>query len=191
MNKTQKNTFLIFVVLAVSLSVFGFAYANPSYFATTVTTNSAASTSPAYLTPGVSTSTTPVYDAYAQTVAGGGTYKADSAGLVIQFTASSTASVLNASVEYSADCIDYYRNFVLDSRQLGTSTAPYSLDTAFSARWKFASSSLNGTAVSASNNLSTAALVVPTPFRCTRVVFSVTGGNGAVWAQLVPVKELK
>src|SRR5690348_6203297 len=101
MSKRSISLWSVIVGVAVLFGAASFAYANPSYFATTVTTNSAASTSPAYMTPGTGTSTTPVYDSYAQTVSGGGTYKADSAGLLIQFTAPSSNTVLNIAVEYS------------------------------------------------------------------------------------------
>ena len=139
------------------------ALANQSFFANGVTTGSAASTSPAYMTPGT--------------------------GMLIQFTASSTNSVLGIAVEYSQDGVDWYRNYVLDPNQVGTTTAPSILSTPFSTTWKFASSSLGGANVAANSNYSTAAIMIPTPFRYTRVVFSITGANGAVWAQLVPIKE--
>jgi len=177
------------LVLLCGFGVPGVARANPSYFAVGTSTSSASS-SPAYMTPGAATSTTPVFDAYAQTFNGGQTFKADSAGLLVQFTGSSTASVLNQSVEYSQDGIDWYRNFVIDPNQVGTTTWPaFTVGTPFSSSWKFASSSVGGAAPAANNKRSTAAVLVPTPFRYTRVVFSITGGNGAVWAQFVPIKE--
>lgn len=179
--------------LAGAIALLGFAataHANPSYFAA-ATSTAAATTSPTYLTAGASTTTTPVYDAYAQTTNGGVTAKADYAGLLLQFTASSTNSVLNANVEYSQDGIDWYRNFVLDPMQTGTTTSPWALLSPFSLSWKFASSSVGGIAVASTTNRSTAAVLIPTPFRYARVVLSLTGGNGAVWAQLVPIKETR
>lgn len=166
----------------------GTAHANPSTFAVGTST-SAASTSPAYMTPGAATSTTPVYDAYAQAFSGGATFKTDFAGLLVQFSASSTATVLNQSVEYSQDGIDWYRNFVLDPKQMGTTTMALVLNNPFSTSWQFASSSVGGAAVASTSKRSTATMLIPTPFRYTRIVYSLTGGNGAVWAQLVPIKE--
>jgi hypothetical protein len=177
------------VALSVFLTAIPAAHANPSIFANGVTTGSAASTSPAFMTPGTGTSTTPVYDAQLQTFSGGFTSKTDAAGLLIQFTASSTNSVLSAAVEYSQDGVDWYRNFVIDPTQIGTTTTPFSFNTPFSVKWTFASSTVGGSGAIANNNRSTAALLIPTPFRYTRVVFSLTGANGAVWAQLVPIKE--
>ena len=178
--------------LAAFLTMFGAAgtaLANPSYFANGTST-AAATTTKAFMTPGTGTSTTPVYDAYAQTFSGGITSKSDKAGLLVQFTGSSTASILGAAVEYSQDGIDWYRNFVVDPNQIATSTtsSTFSVVNPFAFSWKFASSTL-GTASAVNPNLSTAALLIPTPFRYTRVVFTLTGANGAVWAQLVPIKE--
>jgi len=175
------------------VALFGFGWtepvhANPSTFAISTST-SAATTSPRYMTAGNSTTTSPVYDAYAQTLSGGQTFKADYAGLLEQFTGSSTATVLNRSVEYSQDGIDWYRNFVLDPMQFGSTTPTYRLATPFSTSWTFASSSVGGAPVASTNNRSTAASVIPTPFRYVRIVYSLTGGNGAVWAQFIPIRE--
>ncbi len=165
-------------------------HANPSTFAISTST-SAATTSPAYLTAGLSTSTLPVYDAYTQTLNGGATFKADFAGLLIQLAASSTATVLSANVEYSNNGIDWYRNFAIDPNQPATTTAPvFKLGNPFSMSWTFASSTMGGTGLTNANSAtSTAAVLIPTPFRYTRVWFGLSGGNGAIWAQLIPIKE--
>lgn len=190
MTQTHKAGFIAALLAFVSIAFVGIAYANPSVFSAGVTTNNAASTTPAWLLAGISTSTTPVYDTNAQTSQGNVAYKADSAGLLIQFAGSSTASVLTAKVEYSQDCIDYYQNYVLDARTISTSSIPYILGAPFTTQMKFASTTLNGVAITnAGTATDTAALVIPTPFRCTRVVFSVLGGNAAVWGQIVPIKE--
>ncbi len=179
-------------VLALAVVLFGgaeTAHANPSTFAIGTST-SAATSSPSYMTPGTGTTTSPVFDAYAQTMNGGLTTKADYAGLLEQFTGSSTAAVLKRTVEYSQDGIDWYRSFVLAPSQPGTTTAPVNtIGNPFSTSWTFASSSVGGAAPAANNNRATAATVIPTPFRYTRIVYSITGGNGAIFGQLVPIKE--
>jgi hypothetical protein len=187
----MKRTYKIIAALvgiAALLAGATIAEANPSYFANGVAT-SVATSSPAYMTPGAATSTTPTYDSYVPTTKSQ-TFKADRLGLLQQFCASSTATVLNTSVEYSQDGIDWYQNFIVDSIQAGTTTTPYVLVTPFSATQKFASSSLNGAPVAANNNCRNNALIIPTSFRYVRVVQSVTGGNGSIWDQLVPTKEL-
>jgi hypothetical protein len=192
MTRTENNIRTVICGMALAAIVlllpFGMAHANPSSFANGVTTGNAASTSPAYMTPGAGTSTTPVFDAYAQTMSGGATSKVDQAALLVQFTASSTTSVLNIAVEYSQDAIDWYRNYIIDPTQVGTTTA-LGIGTPFSTTWKFASSSVGGAVVPANSNRSTATILVPTPLRYTRIVASMTGANGAVWMQLVPIKE--
>ena len=177
------------ILLGVLLMLAGsarIAHANPTIFASATTTKSAASTSAAFMTPGTATSTL-VYDAHAQTL-GGGTYKTDFIGLLVQFSASNTSATLNLSVEYSQDGIDWYRNFVADPTQFGTTTPAAQIATPFTTTWKFASSTLGG-ATSSDAVRSTAAMIIPSPFRYTRLVSTMTGANGAVWAQFVPFKE--
>jgi len=185
----------LFVPVLALVAVMGFgnaekAHANPSAYAV-ATSTSAATTSPSYMGAGTGTTTTPTYDAYAQTVSGGATYRADFAGMLIRFAASSTATTLKATAEYSHDGIDWYRSFVIDPNQPATTTAPvFNLANPFSFSWTFASSTIQGAGLTNANSAtSTAAVLVPTPFRFTRVVFSMTGGNGAVWAQFIPIKE--
>lgn len=173
--------------LAILLGGASFAFANPSYFATGASTNNAASTTPAYMTPGLATSTTPTYNAYGSSATQ--KFAANTAGLVQQFCASSTATVLNTSIEYSVDGIDWYRNFVFAPSQTGTTTIARVLTTPFSLSQQFASSSLKGLAVAGNNSCTYTATTIPTPFQYIRVVSSLTGGNGSVWNQLVPIKE--
>lgn len=182
-----RRPFLLLLALLAVFGVAGTAHANPSYFAT-ATSTAAATTTPAYMTPGTATTTTPVYDAYAQTTNGGLTAKADYAGLLVQFTASSTASKLTGNVEYSQDGIDWYRNYVFDPSQTSATSTANNINAPFMISWQFASSTVGG-AAQTNTNRSTAAMLIPTPFRYTRVVFSMTGANGAVWAELVPIKE--
>ncbi|MGY3406106.1 hypothetical protein ACVWZV_002219 [Bradyrhizobium sp. GM5.1] len=185
---------LIGMVFAMCLTIVmiggGTAYANPSFFAVGTTTNGAASTSPAFMTPGTATSTTPVHNALAQTLAGGATSKTDFVGLLVRFCGSSTLATLNIAQEHSEDNIDWFRNFVVDPMTIApTSSTPWLLTSSFSTRWQFASSSLQGRGTL--DTCSTAALVVPTPFQYTRFVSSITGANGSVWMQVVPIKQQK
>jgi hypothetical protein len=192
---TSRSNFAPFI-LAAALSLvmlFGFAVtarANPSSHAGPISTSAATST-PSFMTPGTATTTTQVYDSYASTTRGGLTTKADSAFVTVIFTASSTATVLGWMVEYSQDNIDWYRNYVIDPNQMGTTTPAITIGaTPVASSWKFASSSVGGAAVLGTNNVATAAFLIPTPARYTRIVFYLTGGNGAVWAQITPIKQL-
>lgn len=175
-------------IALLSLIGAGIAYANPSYFGPGVSTNNAASTSVAYLIPGAATSTTPVLDAY--TPSGQSTkFKVNQASVAIQFTASTTNSILTATIEYSNDNVDWYRSYVVDSNGMGTSTNPFYVTTPDQLSWKFASSSVGGVGIGATSNMSTAYIIIPTPARYTRIVFSIAGANGAVWAYITPIKE--
>lgn len=156
------------------------AFANPSYFATGVSTNNAASTTPTYMTPGTATSTTPVYNAYIGKVSS--QYAANSAGLLQRLCASSTATTFKTAVEYSADGIDWYANFVGSTSTITTSSV---------LTQTFASTSLDGAPIAANNQCTTVALTIPTPFQYVRVYTTITGANGSVWQQLVPIKEIQ
>lgn len=187
-NKARLGGLAIGLVLVLGFA--GIALANPSYFATGVSTNNAASTTPAYMTPGTATSTTPTYNAYGSSASQ--KFAANSVGLLQRFCASSTATTLKTQVEYSSDGIDWYANFVFDPSQTGTSSLTRVLgSTPYSISQTFASTSLQGTAVAANNQCSTVALTIPAPFQYIRVVSSVTGANGSIWDQLVPIKEIQ
>lgn len=177
----------ILTSLALVFGVAGVAYANPSFFSTGVTTNNAASSTPAYMTPGTATSTTPVYNAYGTTASQ--KFAANSAGLLQRLCASSTATTFKTTVEYSADGVDWYANFVFDPSQTGTTTITRVLTSAYNMSMQFASTSLQQASIAANNNCTTVATTIPTPFQYIRVVTSLTGANGSVWNQLVPVKE--
>lgn len=169
----------------------GVVLANPSYFATGVSTNNSASSTPAYLTAGIATSTTPVYDSYASK-AQSSQYKANQIGVLVQFTGSSTAAILNITPEYSQDGIDWYRSLITDSNALGTTTVPVSLANGVTESYNmpFASTTPNGVGVTSANStIMYAAFLIPAPFRYVRLVLSTVKGNGAAWAQLVPIKE--
>lgn len=187
MNKTIISTF---VALAMLFGTTGVALANPSTF-NSATSTAAATTTVKYMRPGVATTTVPTFDAYSQTFAGS-SYKADFAVLLIQFTASSTLSTLNGAFEYSADGIDWYRNFLIDPNQVATSTgSTFGLVNPFSFQMKFASSTTIGGVAYTNANMTTAALLVPTPLRYTRIVLSEIGANGAVWASLLPIRQTR
>lgn len=168
------------------------AHANPTGFAKPAMT-AVATTSPAVMNPGTGTSTV-VYDAYGingtNESQSGSTYVADSAILLVQFSASSTASKLKVAYEYSQDGIDWYQDGVV--AQLASTTPgvmPVSVPNSFT--WTFASTSVGGAAVTANNSVSTLALPVATPTRYVRAVISDTGNNAMVWAQFIPKKENK
>lgn len=193
MTITNKIRIALAVLTVATFSVIGalayapIASANPSYIANTAQTSSA-TTSPAYATPGTGTSTVP-YNAYSQTTSGGLTQKADTATLGVQFFASSTATILGITYEYSYDGIDWYRDFTFDRDNSTTTSQTLSQKNRISLA--FASSTVAELAPASNANRSTYLFTVPTPTPYVRAVFTFTGGNGAVWAQFFPSKELR
>lgn len=131
----------------------------------------------------------------------------DSAFLEIQLTATSTATVLRVEYEYANntlvngtpfDCsaqpvatttggptCDWYADNTIASSTIQVSPQDISVNQFLT--WKFASSTIGGIPVTTQR----ATKIVPlrTPTRYIRAVFSVSGGNGAVWAKFVPKRE--
>jgi hypothetical protein len=190
----SEKTFFVGLLIAIVLAASAITVkANPSFFVRTVQTATATSTI-AYMTPGNATSTL-IYDSYAQ-----GTPRAsDSALLLTQFTASTTASNLAIALEYSngdgsTDCstspglCDWYKDNLFTITNASTTQAT-NIAVASSLAWNFASSSQGGAAVLSTNQRALKAILVPMPTRYVRAVFTITGANGAVWAQIVPKRE--
>lgn len=155
--------------------------ANPSQIAPTAQT-ATASTTVAYITAGNAT-TTLSYDAY-----GNGQYtKADRALLVFQYTASSTNPKLNARVEYSVDNIDWYPQ----SAALNTSATTTVLTGTFAEyQWNMATSTGDFAGSGNANRLhQSVAIEMPTRYVRVKFYSPIGGGNGALWAQIIPSKE--
>lgn len=168
--------------------------AMPSFFVKSDTAY--ASTTVTYLSPGNATSTV-----YFDT--GRGTTEAmDTAVLFTQFTASSTNSILNISLEYAdvtagVNCqdtptaCDWYGNTLLYERGLGTTTIPASLNTSYFYQWKYASTTQGGGGVVAANNRDLRVINIPTPTRYVRAIYTLNigGTNGAVSGYFVGQRE--
>lgn len=162
-----------------------------------ITSNVTATSTIAYMTGGTAT-TTYVYDSYGNS---SDQNAIDKAALLVQFTASSTASKLNWTYEFSTgvngvDCAatptacDWYADtFALAVN--ATNTQQYNFTGNNSGVWTFASSSQGGATISASSNRALKVLWVPTPTRYTRVVFTVPAGatNAGVWATFAAQKQ--
>lgn len=179
-----KKLFGFAFALAIFLAGASVASANPSYVGPTVQTASA-TTSPAYMTPGTATSTL-TFDSYNPTT---NVFVADRLALLMQFTGSSTSAVLGINFEYSQDGIDWYKNAIVTSETISTTSPSLSLNTPTSATWTFSGTPLNGDAGTVAT--STRIVSVPLYTRFVRSVFTLTGASGAVWGQFVPIKELK
>ncbi len=157
------------------LALASITHANPSQFAPTVQT-ATATTSVAYMTAGNGTTTLP-YDSYNVTYGTntGSTYATNMATLLVQTAASSTSSVFSITLQYSQDNIDWYND---NLSQGATTTAVKNVSMANSYTW-----TAGGTATTSK------AILIQTPTRYVRSVIGVTGASGAVWQQIVPIKE--
>jgi len=152
-----------------------------------------ATTSVKFMTPGTATSTL-VYDTYC--IGGtnqsnpGNSYATDYLTLLTQLSASSTATILNTSVEYSQDGVDWYQdNYIASTTTAGNFVPLWSITVPNSFTWTFASSTLNG--VANTGNRVGKVVQIYAPTRYVRVVYTLTGNNGAVWGSLLPIKENK
>jgi hypothetical protein len=179
--------FILAAAFVFSLSFSHRAQANPLGFSCAAQTASA-TTTPVYMTAGTATSTL-LFDTYCVNGTNqpntGNTNIANKLTLLTQFSASSTASVLGISVEYSQDGVDWYQDNYLSP--LATTSPAVLLATPNSYSWLFASSTLDG--VANTGNRVGKALQIQTPTRYVRVVYTLTGTNAAVWGELLPQKE--
>lgn len=191
-------------IAAFMLLLVGFAHANSSFFATYAKTAVATSTI-AYQTPGTAT-TTLVYDAWQCQNAGSSScnitgsnevgtqnfFAADSATLMLQFTASSSISKLTINFEYSDDGIDWYQ---ASSPSLvpgyATTTTTITLGSIPQYSWTFASSTVGGRGLVAGDNRDTRAIPINTPVRYERAVITcaIGGANCGVWGEFIPKKQ--
>ena len=155
-------------------------YANPSFYPviTYLDGLTSATTTPKYLTPGTATSTM-VVNSYANNSSN---TKFDAGYLAIQYTGSSSAAVIDYTVEFSMDGIDYFGEDVLpDTTSLNQSTFNHSSTTP-THRWGAGSATASTTRKMIEQKV---------PFRYQKYTFSVPIGvtNGALWTQFVPVKQ--
>lgn len=134
---------------------------------------SLATTSVTYMGVGTATTTATCNMA----LAGDATEVFDDAVLTIQFTGSSTASVLNTQIEYSQDSIDWYSDR-LTAGATTTQTINIAQPTTYT--WNFASTTMAG--VTGTASVDTNIITVPTPMKYVRAVFTATGANSAIWA---------
>ena len=165
----------------------GITYANPSFLQRAVQTNNTTATttvqalSTQNLNGAIATSTL-TYDTF---LSGSSIVPADTFTALVQFQASSTASVLVVQPEYSQDGVDYY-----GYSATSTNNAPPTLLNDGHVMWQFASTTPTdyGTGVGAR---AMRAFSFPALTRYVRVKFYLNNGsqNGMIWAELVGKKQ--
>ncbi len=162
------------------IALFGVAtvLANPSYFAPSTSTGTA-TTTVTTITPGAAT-TTLIHDSFYQ----GNNTAVDSLALMMQVKASTSASVVDYSVSYSMDGIDYYEaDLIPSSVVFGQSRIDHASST-ITERWA---------AGSATASTTRKLVNIPAPLRYTKITFTNPAGvsptNLLLWASLQPIKE--
>lgn len=185
MTHTKRNVLWLIVVLPLImiLSMPWHVGANPSQFAPTKE-SATATTTLLYLSPGNATSTMS-YDSYS-----GDSVKIDKLSLNIQYTASTTGPTLKMRMEDSTDNINWYPRSVAINSTLDNATTTMITGNFSEYQWTVSTTTDNGgSGTSARVHTS---LVVDAPQRYVRVKFYVpqNGGNGGLWYQMVPFKEL-
>lgn len=194
--------FIVPIVFVLALPIFiGVVHANPSSFPKGVSSATATSTLN-YFAVAATATTTLAYDAYQLAGTQPSSNAADSATVVIQFTATTTTSALNWRYEYAddqpgVDCTvtqtacDWYS----DAQYAITNASTTVTINPVVYSWTYASSTdlCSSTQIFSSNNRGCRLVKVPTPTRYVRVVAYRAPGasNGAVWMRFIPVRENK
>lgn len=184
-----KYSLIGFLGLALFAS-FGVSYvkANPSFFIranTVVCGTYTASSTPTFMSAGLAT-TSVTFDTGCAAAG-----NVDSAILLAQLTASSTATTVNINYEYSQDGVDWYQSNLSNQ---GTTTPVQSVTTPQSYGWTFASTTPGMGAPLASGtfaNRQMKAIEVRTPSRYVRAIFTMPAGStaGAVWAEFTAKRQ--
>lgn len=186
---TKNLTSLKLVVLAImvmTFASFGIAHANPFYTGTKAL-SATATTTVSFLTPGTGTTTSPIYDSYEQN----GTNQSNSGNLTIpdtvavllQGSASSTASTLTVACEFSDNNVDWYQNEIFPASSTFAIAAPVTSVFTYAS-----SSSLVGGVPLAGDRFSKL-ITCPVPLRYVRTVITNTGAGASVWRAIVPTKQ--
>lgn len=159
----------------VFLGVFGlvsFVSANPLFVALGIKSATATSSQTA-IAGGATNSSWLVFDAYSNN----STIIPDRATLLLQATAaSSTASVLNLTFEYSNDSIDWYGDLV--NAHLASTTQALDAKAVRTYTWTL------GTLATSSR-----AINFTPSSRYTRVIASSTTATTSIWGEIVPIKQ--
>ena len=188
MNIIKSKLILGFILGAMFITALGIALvarANPLIFPST-SKSAAATTTHSYLTAGTAT-TTHQYDAYSQPSG----FALDRAMLLIQHSASSSASVLRTYIEYSQDGQDWYQDGGTIADGYASTTKPFYLSAVQSYDNQFASTTAGWRSPGNRAATTTRAILVKTYTRFIRAVFVAPVGSdpSGVWSEWVPVRQ--
>lgn len=158
---------LLVVLIGVTFGVIGTAKANRSYFVPTVQTATATS-SMDYMR---ATNSTLTLDAYSSTPVA-----VNSATLLVQSIASTSAAVQTITIQYSQDGIDWFQ----DNLSTTTSSSVIALNNTQRTY------TITGNATASTTRT---AISVPTPTRFVKATVATSTALSSVWLQWVPLRE--
>lgn len=165
--KLKLTIITLVVLIGVTFGVIGTAKANRSYFVPTVQTD-IATTSPNYMRV---SNEVEVFDAYSSAP-----FAVNSATLLVQSVASTSAAVQTITIQYSQDGIDWYQ----DNLSTTTSSSVIALNNTQRTY------TITGNATASTTRL---AISVPTPTRFVRATVATSTALSSVWLQWVPLRE--
>lgn len=178
----------------VLLSFATFTFANPFYTGTKAQSATATSTQSFLNVPTAATSTTPIYDSYEQYGTNqpnsGNLTLPDSVAILLNGVASSTATTLTLSCEFSDNYNgltgngDWYQNEIYPA----TSTGPFSIGTPISFVFTYSTTTVGGVFLGSTQRFQKL-VTCPVPLRYVRVVAVATGSSTSLWMQIVPKKQ--
>jgi hypothetical protein len=180
----------IFISIFLIVAFFAFhipekAKASLSTFVRSDCYTAAATSSPAYQTPGNATSTVTCKL---------GVDGADKASVIVEVNASSTASIWNIYAEESMDGQDW---FPIASNQSASTSPIVDVTTRSYASFTFASSTIGGAlggtnsvGINGTNNRNHYVFDVPIRMKQVRVYSALSGANGAIWVQIIPKAQI-
>ncbi len=179
----KKYILPVLLLVLAFCSVGSVVHANVPFFLRTLSATATSTLS--YMAPGTGT-TTLTFDAGVNQANG-----ADMATLLIQYTASSTAPTLRFRQEFSTDNVDWYTDGLGSVPVLMSlnSTSTQLITPYHEYQVNFATTTDFGGSGTFARSLTS--LQIPTPTRYTRIKFYVpaSGGNGALWAEIVGKKQ--
>lgn len=191
----MKKLIIAFGIL-LGIGTAGVVYGSPFTFLVPATTsNNTSTTTTSYMTAGLAT-TTLTCDSYSVTCVTTGAIARplgyNRAILLLQMVASTTGTTLRINTEYSQDGIDWYQDGGAAVENFATTTKPFDVSQVAQYNLNFASSTAGlGAVPNVVNSTTTRAIILKTPTRFIRAIFTVPIGSGAVgvWAQMTPSRD--
>lgn len=184
----------VLILALLSLAAYKVVQANPDQILehSMGSAENVSSSSPAFLSLAVSTSTPNTFDTQTD-----GALPAKSATLLVAFTPSTTASTLNISLEYSQNNLDWFA----DNMTSLTASTSQTVGLGLASKFVLSSGTTTNVIGAQQNPQNTIyrAFTVPVPTRYVRAVMSIASStlvnastpNASVWSDFIAKKETR